>query len=377
MNIDEVADQFVVPEGVYLLSHSVGCLPRLALGAQERFFELWQGQGGNAWEAWLGEIEGFCRSLAGLLNGRADEFCPQTNISSAVAKILSSLPPRRGKETILVSELDFPSVGFVLGQAQRLGYRLRVMPAEEGAFSLAQWARYLDDGVQLALVTHVIYGNSFRNPVAEIVELARQRDIFTVVDVAQSAGVVPIDVRAWGADFVVGSCIKWLCGGPGAGFLWANGAGVAQFRPVDVGWFSHENPFEFDMEDFRYAPDARRFWGGTPSVLPFMIAAASIEQIQAIGVEQIQAHNQALTGRLVAAAQAEGWRLLTPAEPDQRGGTVCIGFPQAAEVVKRLGEAQIWVDARAGFGVRFSPHVYVGEAAVMETVEVLRGMGGA
>jgi kynureninase len=147
---------------------------------------------------------------------------------------------------------------------------------------------------------------------------------------------------------------------------------VDQFRPVDVGWFSHENPFEFEIGNFRYAPDARRFWGGTPSVLPFMIARASIDQLQSIGMERIQAHNWGLSGRLVAAAQKEGWRLVTPAEAERRGGTVCIGFPQAEEVVRRLGEAGIWVDARAGFGVRFSPHMYVGEAAVSRTIETLR-----
>jgi kynureninase len=367
-----VSDQFLVPEGVYLLSHSVGCLPRAAQGAQARFFELWQSQGGNAWEEWLVGIDGFCRSLAGLLNGRPEEFCPQTNISSAVAKILAALPSRPGKKTILIAELDFPSVGFALGQAERLGYEVRMIPAEQGRFSVEQWERYLTDDVQLALITHVIYGNSFRNPVGEIVQLARQREILTVVDVAQSAGVVPIDVRAWGADFVVGSCIKWLCGGPGAGFLWANGAGVGQFRPLDVGWFSHENPFEFEIGDFRYAPDARRFWGGTPSVLPFMIARASLDQIQAIGVEWIQAHNQALTGRLVRAAQEEGWPLLTPAGAGERGGTVCIGFGQAEMVVGRLREAQIWVDWRPAFGVRFSPHVYVGEEEMGRTIEMLR-----
>ncbi|MCI0394511.1 MAG: aminotransferase class V-fold PLP-dependent enzyme [Chloroflexi bacterium] len=365
------SEQFLVPEGTYLLSHSVGCLPRAALAAQERFFELWQTRGGNAWDEWLAAVEGFGHSLAALLHGQPGEFCPQTNISSAVSKIVTSLPPRRGKETILISELDFPSVGFALEQAERLGYRIKRLPAEAGRFTADHWQQHLTGDVQMALVTHVLYGNSFCNPVAEIVQAAREREIFTVVDVAQSAGVVPIDLAAWGADFVVGSCIKWLCGGPGAGFLWANSAGIEQFRPLDVGWFSHENPFEFDIRQFRYAPDARRFWGGTPSVLPYMVARAGIDQIQAIGVESIQEHNRALTEQLVQFAQSRRWPLHTPAAPERRGGTVCIGFPDPQKVVAHLEAAQIWVDFRPSFGVRFSPHIYVSQADMTQTIRTL------
>jgi selenocysteine lyase/cysteine desulfurase len=366
------ADKFHTPPGTYLLSHSVGCLPKTTRAAQAEFFELWQTKGGNAWDDWLEAVEAFCQSLAVLFNGRSPQFCPQVNISSAVSKIIASLPPRPGKKIILLSELDFPSVGFTLEQAERLDYQLRRIPAQAGTFPLEQWADYLTGDVQMVLITHVLYGNSYRNPVKEIVALAREQEIYTVVDIAQSAGVVPIDFQEWQADFVVGSCIKWLCGGPGAGFLWVNEADIQQFRPLDVGWFSHENPFEFDITHFRYAPDARRFWGGTPSVLPTIVARAGIEQIGAIGPQIIQTHNQRLTGRLIQAAQEHGWPLLTPTEPEQRGGTVCIGFPNPAEVVAALAAAQVQVDYRPAFGVRFSPHIYVSEEAVLETAELLQ-----
>jgi selenocysteine lyase/cysteine desulfurase len=187
---------------------------------------------------------------------------------------------------------------------------------------------------------------------------------------------VPIDVQEWQADFVAGSSIKWLCGGPGAGFMWVNDRVLEQVRPLDVGWFSHENPFEFDISHFRYAPNARRYWGGTPSVLPCMVARTGIEQIRAIGVETIQAHNQRLTGLLVELAGNKGWPLLTPADPEHRGGTVCIGFEQAPEVVATLAAAGIEVDFRPSFGVRFSPHIYVTEDQMRETAETLQKLVG-
>jgi len=349
---------FLLPDGTYLLSHSVGCLPRAAREAADRFFEQWATQGGEAWDGWLESIGEFQRSLATLLNGEAADFCPQPNISSALAKILSSLPRRKGKTRLLLSELDFPSAGFALAQAERAGYTVEFMPADSDTSSPECWQRHLTPDTQLVLVTHVLYGNSRLNPVAEIIRCAERQEVFTLVDVAQSAGVVPIDLRAWNADFVVGSAIKWLCGGPGAGFLWANPAGVGRFEPTDVGWFSHEDPFEFRIQDFRYAADARRFWGGTPSVLPYVVARASIDLVNRVGVAAVRAHNQALTQRLVRAALERGLTLRTPQDPARRGGTVCVAFPYPQRVYERLKEERIFVDVRPAYGVRFSPHIY-------------------
>lgn len=181
---------FLLPEGTYLLSHSVGCLPRAARKAADEFFGLWGTQGGAAWDGWLASIGDFQRSLATLLGGEAAEFCPQSNISSALAKILSSLPRREGRRKLLLSELDFPSAGFALAQAERAGYTVEFIPAESDTSSVECWERHITPDTQLALVTHVLYGNSRLSPVAEIIQCARRHEVFTLVDVAQSAGVV-------------------------------------------------------------------------------------------------------------------------------------------------------------------------------------------
>jgi kynureninase len=133
---------------------------------------------------------------------------------------------------------------------------------------------------------------------------------------------------------------------------------VERFEPTDVGWFSHEDPFEFRIQSFRYAADARRFWGGTPSVLPYMVARASIELINRIGVANVRAHNRALTERLVRAALERGLTLRTPHDPALRGGTVCVAFQDSQRVYERLKEEKVFVDVRPAYGVRFSPHIY-------------------
>ena len=371
-SVNQYKQHFFLPEGIYLLNHSLGCLPRKTVLEKERFFDLWKSQGGEAWEQWLSWVNAFCQSLSNLLNGYPDEFCPQTNVSSAISKILLSLPPRKQRTKLLLSDMDFPSMGFAISQMERLGYHIDFLTSFEGSFSLERWKKYLTEDTQLVFITHVTYGNSFLNPVAEILGYARNQGIITVVDIAQSVGVVPIDLRGWNADFVVGSSIKWLCGGPGAAFLWANSETVGNFTPIDVGWFSHENPFEFDIYNFRYAKTAKRFWGGTPSVLPFVIAKSGIDVINSIGVDKIRVHNQMLTEGLIHAACENNLTVHTPLEPSRRGGTVAIEFKDSLKAYQRLKQEKIFVDIRPSFGLRFSPHIYNDEEELGKVTTLMK-----
>jgi kynureninase len=355
-----------IPQGIYLLNHSVGRPPVNAhAGVEEGFFAVWREQADGVWPQWLEQIDGFRKAVGGLLNGHWEDFCPQVNLSSTLTKLLPALPRQPARDVIVYNEQDFPSIGFVLAQAQALGFKLRCIPASRDALDLQTWAEHLRADCCAVLVTHVHSNTSIRVPVAEICELARQREIISIVDIAQSVGVVPIDLQAWNADFVLGSCVKWLCGGPGAGFLWANPAIVNSCQPVDVGWFSHENPFEFDIHNFRYAEGVLRFWGGTPSVIPYVVATNSIGLISSIGVETICTYNQAQNQRLLDAIPAG--IALTPSTPAQRGGTLVLNFGERQpDVVQRLTEAGVHFDARPT-GLRMSPHIYNSEQE-MDTV---------
>ncbi|HSN72269.1 MAG TPA: aminotransferase class V-fold PLP-dependent enzyme, partial [Steroidobacteraceae bacterium] len=216
-------ETFALGEGIYLLNHSVGRPPRSAeTAARSGFFEPWQTGAAEPWPAWFAAVDRFRTAVASLLNSAADNVCPQANLSSALTKIVHSLPRRAGRDTIVHTEADFPSMGFVFAIAGRAGFRLRCIPGSADFGTLDCWESALDDDCCLALVTHVHSNTSRKVPVADICRLAQDRGIMSVVDVAQSAGIVPIDVRRWDADFVIGSCVKFLCGGPGAGFLWVN-----------------------------------------------------------------------------------------------------------------------------------------------------------
>jgi len=368
----EHQNAFHRPKGTYLLSHSVGLLPKDTPSQASLFFELWKAHGAFAWDEWLSIISAFCQSLSLLLQGHPDEFCPQTNISSALVKILYSLPVRKSRHKIVLSELDFPSAGFVLQAAQKLGYTLQFIPPCHDGNPLALWEQALTDDVQLAFITHVYSENSALNPVEQITALARHKHIFSIVDIAQSVGVIPIELLRWSADFVLGCSVKWLCGGPGASFMWVNPNQIHHCSPVDVGWFSHDDPFEFDIHHFKYAKTALRFLGGTPSILPLYVATSGINTILKMGIERIYQHNQALIDQLLQQVLSLGFCINSPIERFKRGGTLVIAFEDPKKAMALFAHKGILVDERPRFGARFSPHIYTAEHDIQTVIQALQ-----
>ena len=365
-----IADQFASLPGIYLLNHSVGRPPRNARAAAEQgFFEVWEHGDEQVWPRWLAGVDRFRDALGTLLSGDMADFCPQTNLSSALTKLIHALPQRPGKSTLLFHEQDFPSMGFVLQAATRLGWRSRMIPTGVDPLHLDNWRDYLSDDIGIVLITHVHSNTSARLPVAEITRLARERDVISIVDTAQSIGVVPIDLGSWQADFVLGSCVKWLCGGPGAGFLWGRPESVTQCQPIDLGWFSHAAPFEFDINDFRYADGVLRFWGGTPSVLPFVVAANSIELLLEISIDSIHQHNLAINQRVIDRLDEQC--VITPTAPAQRGGTLVLNFGERQGAIEqRLRAAHVHFDSRPT-GLRMSPHIYNSSAEIDQVIDCL------
>jgi kynureninase len=329
-----VRSLFHVPgPGPYLLTHSVGCLPKAAeLALREQFLQPWSRLGGDAWEQWLAAHEAFREALAALLGGSAAEYCPQPNVSAGLAALLGSLPaPARARRVWVAAEDSFPSLGFVLQQARRLGFELRLIPRAHSPAAAQSWAEAITDEVGGALITDVYSNTGERAPVREIAQLCADRGALSIVDIAQSAGIVPLDVSQLGADAALGSCVKWLCGGPGAGFLWVRSSLIPSLDPTQVGWFSHESPFEFDIHSYRHAADARRFWGGTPAVAPFVTAAASLRVLQGIGSQHIWTHNRSLVVQFLESLPRR-WREKLGAPPG--GGTLCLDLGDELPVAR-------------------------------------------
>jgi selenocysteine lyase/cysteine desulfurase len=294
-------------------------------------------------------------------------------VSTAFARVLRCIPSLTGRREILLSQRDFPSLGFVAASMQDLGLALRFLPGDADESDPEQWRAAITEDTAAVLVTHVQSNTGVQVPVADVCAVAGEGGALAIVDAAQAAGIIPIDVGDIGADFLVGSCVKWLCGGPGAGFLWVDPAIVTRCEPGALGWFSHADPFEFDIHDFRYHGGAKRFWGGTPSVAPCAIAAHSIGRLLEIGIESIRRHNLDLGDRLRSGVPPEC--RVSPAAADQRGGTVVLDFADRNDAIeKALADAGVHVDRRK-HGFRMSPHVCNDAGDIDRVLAVLRGVG--
>ncbi len=361
---------FLCPEHEhYFLTHSIGLMPKSTEACfDSNFLSHWQSGSEDIWSHWLDGISQFKQALAALLGSDAKQFCPQSNVSSGLSKVLMALPKIPGRNVIVASESDFPSAGFVLQQAERLGYRLKLIPKEEDLQSLSSWEKVLSESVHTAFITQVHYNTNKLIPVEQIADMCRAKNIISIVDSAQATGIVPINLDASNIDIVLGSCIKWLCGGPGAGFLWLNENHIDTLEPYDVGWFSHKNPFEFDIHNFEYANSADRFWGGTPSVAAYIMASNSLRLINQIGIEKIVKHNQKLSQRLLNGVPEQS--IVSPKGLSKKGGTVVLRLDAQFALETRMRNNNILFDSRQ-YGLRLSPHIYTVEDDIDRVIECI------
>jgi len=362
-------EHFHVPDN-YFLSHSVGCLPKSSPGAlQDRFLGPWMS--GENWTKWMGELEMFREGLAHLLGVNAAMICPQTNISSGLTKILYSLPKRDERDLIVLSKMDFPTIGFVAAQAERAGYSLQFIEGDPSKFQ--PWDEALSERVAFVLATHALSNTSHILPIAEICARARAVGAISIVDIAQSMGAVPVDIPNWNPDFVIGTGVKFLCAGPGACFLYASQNILPECQPIDVGWFSHENPFEMEIEHFRYATDAMRFFGGTPSPAAYVCANSALKLWEEIGLRtaqtRIQNHLTSLHETLPHGAA------ISPIEPNKRGATLVLDSRLGNQIQSDLIAAGVKFDHRKQ-GFRFSVHGYTREAEIKTLADVFAQLQG-
>lgn len=364
---------FTLSSGCYLLNHSVGRgLKSSQADFNQHFFAPWQGSNKEPWQQWLASIERFTGALSKLFNSPVENFCPQANLSSSLTKIIMAYPRlQKANCKVLMAESDFPSMGFAMQKALPDSATIDFITSDADLSDAKVWQKHLSADYDLVFISHAYSNTGQQAPLESIVTCAKQHNVLTLLDVAQSAGVLALDLTALQPDFMIGSSVKWLCGGSGAAYLWVNPAKLQQCEPQDVGWFSHQSPFEFDIHHFDYHDSALRFWGGTPSVAPFVIAGHSIDYFARLGVDKVRAHNIALLDKLSGAFATF---LISPSETHKRSGTAILNFgKQQKAVLKALEKADISVDARA-YGIRVSPHIYNDLADIENFIAVIKSV---
>ena len=217
----------------------------------------------------------------------------------------------------------------------------------------------------------VLFRSSFIQDARAVIEKAHRVGAHVILDIYQAAGVIPIDLTALGADFAVGGSVKWLCGGPGAGYLYVRPDLAPTLEPAFVGWAAHAEPFAFEAAPIRYADAPERFQSGTPNVPALYSARAGYEIVAGIGVDAIRQKSLRLTRRLIERATAAGYRVNTPTADAERAGAVIVDVPDGYAVTQELIRREVIVDYRPGAGIRMSPHFYNTDAEIDHAMDVL------
>jgi kynureninase len=297
------------------------------------------------------------------------------NVSVCQSVVLSCFDLSGPRNGIVYEELNFPSVMYVYEAHRALGARIVTVKSDDGmTVPRERFLEAIDETTLLVPLSHVLFKSGAVQDVAAIVRRAHEVGALVVADLYQSAGTVPVDVTAWDVDFATGGSVKWLCGGPGAGYLYVAPRLQAALRPRVTGWRAHRRPFAFEPGPIDYAEGAERYLHGTPAVPSLYTAAAGYEVVASLGVEAIRRKSLRQTALLLELARAHGLVPRTPDAPERRGGMAILDVPHGEAVTRELLRREVIVDHRPGAGIRISPHFYNTDDEVRQVVEEIRAI---
>jgi kynureninase len=350
----------ILESTVYFISHSLGAMPRRTRDRLNEYAEIWSTRSIRAWEEGWWQMPVTVGNLIGQIIGAAPgEVTMHPNVSICQSIIASCFDWTARRNKIVSEGLNFPSNLYIHHQLEALGARVVTVPSEDGT-TIPQdtLLAAIDEETRLVSVSHVIFKSSYIQDLARIVRRAHEVGALVVADIYQSAGTVPLNVRELDVDFATGGSVKWLCGGPGAGYLYVRRDLWPALRPKFTGWMAHKQPFAFDPSEIDFADDAFRFLNGTPNIPGLYAARSGYEIINEVGVEKIRAKSVRQTERLMQLADEAGFRVNSPGNSAERGGTVTLDIPNGYEVTQELLRRDFLVDYRPGAGIRVAPHFY-------------------
>ena len=370
-------DRFPILEHTtYLINHSLGAMPAAVEVRMREYASTWAERGIRAWgEGWWRTPLTVGDQIGRIVGAPPGTVCMHQNVSVAESIVLSCFQEAGERSRIVYERENFPSVRYVF--QSRRGLQVAATDDVLGE---------IDERTLLVPVQHVLFKSGEIQDIEAIVRRAHDAGAYVVLDAYQSAGTVPLDVTALGVDFAVGGSVKWLCGGPGAGWLYVRPDLIDRLEPSVTGWQAHARPFAFEAE-LEYADGIARFLTGTPNVPALYACTPGYDLIEEIGVERIRANSLRQTQLLIEGAEARGFEVRSPREAERRGGTVTMYVPDFEAVHKELSERQILCDFRPDAGIRLGPHYFTTDdelrfaiaqiAEILETGVYERHLGAA
>jgi kynureninase len=354
----------------YLVSNSLGPMPRTVPEKLAEYARDWGELGVKAWNRGWWELPvDVGNEIAPLINADDGEIVMMPNATIAQMAVLSSIDFSKERDTVVMTELDFPSVRYAYSEmAKRFGARVVSVKSDDGlTIDRDRLLDAIDERTRIVAVSHVLFRSAFLMDVDEICRHAHDVGALVSLDSFHAVGIVPVDVKRSKPDFLTGGVLKWLCGGPGGCFLYVSPTVRDQLKPALTGWQAHSRPFAFE-DSMEYTTGAFRWLNGTP-VIPALYGAAEGSKIlRRAGVDAIREKSVRLTSRLIELADARGYTVNAPRDPARRGGTVAIDVPHGYEVTQHLLSRDILVDYRVGAGIRIAPHFFTREDELDEAV---------
>jgi kynureninase len=360
----------ILAETTYLINHSLGAMPA---AAEERLLEYarsWRTRGVRAWEEGWWELPlTVGDQIARLIGAPPGSVSMHQNVTLAEAVVVSCFAFDGPRRRIVYEEGNFPSVRYLYQSQQRRGADILVAADDEGVVEA------IDERTLLVPVTHVLFKTGAIQDVEAIVARAHEVGALVVLDAYQSVGTVPLDVTALGVDFAVGGSVKWLCGGPGAAWVYVRPDLAPSLEPALTGWQAHARPFAFEPEQ-DYAEGAARFLTGTPNVPALYAATAGYDVVEEVGVERIRERSVEQTTLLVDLLDELGFQVGSPRDPARRGGTVVVRPPEVDRVGRELVERGIICDWRPDVGLRLGPHFFNTDDELRYAVDQIEQLSG-
>ena len=357
----------------YLVSHSLGAMPRRTAAYLQEYADTWTRRGVRAWhEGWweMGRATGDL--LAPVLGVRPGTISMHQNVTVAMGVIASCFTFDGPRRRIVMTDHEFPSNMYLFEGFRRYGAEVVYVPSPDTVRTdLQRLLDAIDERTLLVPLSYVLFRSGYIQNARAVIEKAHQVGAHVILDVYQAAGAVPLDIDDLAADFAVGGSVKWLCGGPGAGYLYVRPDVATRLTPGFIGWAAHSTPFAFETGPAALAEPPERFQSGTPNIPALYAARAGYEIIREIGVEAIRARSLRLTRLLIERAQAAGFRLNTPLEDSQRAGAVIIDVPDGEAVSQQLILQGVIVDYRPGAGIRIAPHFYNTEQEIDRAMNIM------
>ena len=357
----------ILAKCVYLISNSLGAVPRQVRDDIMAYYGLWSEQGVSAWsQEWWDLARNVGDQVASLLHAEKDSVAMMTNATHAHWIALSTrfLVKDRSRRKIIMTDHDFPSSLYAVQKiSEFMDWDVQVIQSYgKSGIDVENILDHIDDQTLFVATSHVYFKTAYVQDVSKIADHARRVGAWTVIDGYHAPGCIPVNLSELGVDFYIGGCLKWLCGGPGNAFLYVKPELASRIQPQLTGWLAHKSPFSFSQE-MDYTHGSYRFMSGTPPIASLYTARAGLEIINSIGIPQIRKKSITQTRLVIENSKKRNFVVFSPEDDTYRGGAVSVNFPHAYQVKQALEERQFKVDYRKGKNsepdvIRIGPHFY-------------------